>query len=111
MKFKLPHFLWLTSLIAGFFFCFTGFVSPHYIEAIGHSAGHEMHVDNHTTQNEIIKGWILGIKALGIMIILFGTLLFLSRKKLSNLTYTGIFAALMIISIVAASAVATFIKF
>ncbi len=109
MKFKLPHFLWFTSLIAGFIFCYLGFVKPNYIEAMGHKAANEMFIESSDLQNQLAMAWIAGIKALAIMVLMFGTSLFLFRKKLSNLTYTGIFAALMIISIVAASAVASFI--
>ncbi len=106
MKFKLPLFLWLSSFIAGMFFLVIGLFGDGVLKSLTHAAGHEMHYDH---QELLLDAWTLGFRVLGISILLFGGSLFLFRKKLSNLAYTGIFALLMLISLVMASAAATYL--
>lgn len=107
MKFKLPLFLWISSLMAGLLFLLGGFLGPAYLAYYGQQAISSKF--DPAEQRLMLEGWTVGLRVLGFIIIISSSALFLFRKKLSNKAYAGIFAGLMLISIVAASATAAYL--
>ncbi|MGB0176511.1 MAG: hypothetical protein ACPF9D_05055, partial [Owenweeksia sp.] len=98
-------FLWLSSLIAAVSFLLLGFLGAPYLAFYGKDM-----VEDQLSAGEqkmLLEGFAMGLRALGIMVVITSSLLFLFRKKLRNRTYAGIFAGLMLMSLVLASLIAT----
>ncbi|HAD98070.1 MAG TPA: hypothetical protein DCG19_11735 [Cryomorphaceae bacterium] len=100
MKFKMPLFLWVSSLLAGAVFLLLAFAGWPYILYFGQSEFEGLSLEE---QKMLTSGFVMGLRVLGVAILLSGTLLFLFRKKLSRKVYAGIFAFLMMLCLLVAS--------
>lgn len=107
MKFRIPLFFLFISLVSGLLLLAAGFLWPDYFLMYTQPAIEKM-APIRQEQEVLLAGWMRGFRILGLLVLAIGIGLFLFRKKLSNAKYTGIFALLILISLVTASAVAIY---
>ncbi len=106
MKFKFRLFLWLSSMLAAIGFYMVAKALPES----GHQYAKALpQLSNDPQEMEaILKTWPMALKSLAVLIGIGSTLLFLVGKNFRAGLYLGIFAGLMILSILIASAISTY---